>query len=159
MHKEEQTITEVGVDNLVSEVSKMYDEGYRLVQIGCGKYDDIFEINYSFDKDCKFVNLRLKITEGVVVPSITGVYLCAFIYENEIHDLFGVSIKDIAIDFKGNLIRTSIKNPFNTPTVTKVKAAKSAKSENAAAAGAKPDVKSDAKPDTKPDAEKKKEEA
>ncbi|WP_084172983.1 NADH-quinone oxidoreductase subunit C [Methanomicrobium mobile] len=159
MHKEEQTITEVGVDNLVSEVSKMYDEGYRLVQIGCGKYDDIFEINYSFDKDCKFVNLRLKITEGVVVPSITGVYLCAFIYENEIHDLFGVSIKDIAIDFKGNLIRTSVKNPFNTPTVTKVKAAKPAKSENAAAAGAKPDVKSDAKPDTKPDAEKKKEEA
>jgi len=153
MHKEEQTITEVTVENLVSEVSKMYDEGYRLIQIGCGKYDDIFEINYSFDKDYKFMNLRLKITEGVVVPSITGVYLCAFIYENEIHDLFGVSIKDIAIDFKGNLIRTSIKNPFNTPTVTKVKAAKPAKSESAAGA------KAEGKAEAKPDAGSKKEEA
>ena len=153
MHKEEQTITEVTVENLVSEVSKMYDEGYRLIQIGCGKYDDIFEINYSFDKDYKFMNLRLKITEGVVVPSITGVYLCAFIYENEIHDLFGVSIKDIAIDFKGNLIRTSIKNPFNTPTVTKVKAAKPAKSESAAGA------KAEGKAEAKADAGSKKEEA
>ena len=45
MHKEEQTITEVTVENLVSEVSKMYDEGYRLVQIGCGKYGDPFIIN------------------------------------------------------------------------------------------------------------------
>ena len=153
MHKEEQTITEVTVENLVSEVSKMYDEGYRLIQIGCGKYDDIFEINYSFDKDYRFMNLRLKITEGVVVPSITGVYLCAFIYENEIHDLFGVSIKDIAIDFKGNLIRTSIKNPFNTPTVTKVKAAKPAKSESAAGA------KAEGKAEAKADAGSKKEEA
>ncbi len=153
MHKEEQTITEVTVENLVSEVSKMYDEGYRLIQIGCGKYDDIFEINYSFDKDYKFMNLRLKITEGVVVPSITGVYLCAFIYENEIHDLFGVSIKDIAIDFKGNLIKTSIKNPFNTPTVTKVKAAKPAKSESAAGA------KAEGKAEAKADAGNKKEEA
>ena len=131
----------------------MYDEGYRLIQIGCGKYDDIFEINYSFDKDYKFMNLRLKITEGVVVPSITGVYLCAFIYENEIHDLFGVSIKDIAIDFKGNLIKTSIKNPFNTPTVTKVKAAKPAKSESAAGA------KAEGKAEAKADAGSKKEEA
>ena len=153
MHKEEQTITEVTVENLVSEVSKMYDEGYRLIQIGCGKYDDIFEINYSFDKDYRFMNLRLKITEGVVVPSITGVYLCAFIYENEIHDLFGVSIKDIAIDFKGNLIKTSIKNPFNTPTVTKVKAAKPAKSESAAGA------KAEGKAEAKADAGSKKEEA
>ncbi|MBQ4415972.1 MAG: NADH-quinone oxidoreductase subunit C [Methanomicrobium sp.] len=159
MHKEEQTITEVTVENLVSEISKMYDEGYRLIQIGCGKYDDIFEINYSFDKDYRFVNLRLKITEGVVVPSITGVYLCAFIYENEIHDLFGVSIKDIAIDFKGNLIKTSIKNPFNTPTVTKVKASKPAKTENAASAGAKADGKAEAKSEAKADAGSKKEEA
>ncbi len=153
MDKEEQTITEVSVDTLVSEVTKMYDEGYRLIQIGCGKYGEIFEINYSFDKDYKFVNLRLQITDGVVVPSITGVYLCAFIYENEIHDLFGVSIKDIAIDFKGNLIRTSVKSPFNTPTVTKVKAAKPAK-DSAAAADAKAEAK--AKADG---AESKKEEA
>ena len=157
MHKEEQTITEVTVETLVSEVSKMYDEGYRLVQIGCGKYGDIFEINYSFDKDYRFVNLRLKIEEGVVVPSITGVYLCGFIYENEIHDLFGVTIKDIAIDFKGNLIRTSIKSPFNTPTVTKVKPEKAAKAEGKAEG--KAEAKAEAKTEAKADAGDKKEEA
>ncbi len=36
-----------------------------------------------------------------MVPSITDLFLEAFVFENEIHDLFGVDIKDIAIDFGG----------------------------------------------------------
>jgi ech hydrogenase subunit D len=45
------------------------------------------------------------------------IYPNAFLYENEIHDLFGVSIKDIALDYHGTLYRTSIKTPFSIGNV------------------------------------------
>ncbi|MBP2132698.1 ech hydrogenase subunit D [Methanomicrobium sp. W14] len=118
---EEEKIMEIEIDSLLKCVQEMSDKGYRLVQIGCGKFDDTFEINYSFDKDYMFENLRIKLTEGTKVPSISGVYSCSFIYENEIHDLYGIEITGINLDYNGNLIKTSIKAPFNVKSVTRVK--------------------------------------
>lgn len=118
---EEQINTEIATEELLKHVQDLCDGGYRIVQIGCGKFDDKFEINYSFEKDYCFENLRIKITEGTQIPSISDIYWGAFIYENEIHDLFGVKISGINIDYKGNLIQTSIKTPFNVQKVTKVK--------------------------------------
>ncbi|MDD4126123.1 MAG: NADH-quinone oxidoreductase subunit C [Methanomicrobium sp.] len=126
---EEQKNTDILTEELLKTVQKMHDNGYRLVQIGCGKFGDIFEINYSFDKEYAFENLRVTITEGEKVPSISDIYWGSFIYENEIHDLFGVSVTGINLDFKGNLIRTSVKAPFNVQTVTKVKPEKKEKAE------------------------------
>ena len=37
----------------------------------------------------------------------------AFLYENEIHDLFGVVITHISIDYQGTLYRTAISTPFS----------------------------------------------
>ena len=48
------------------------------------------------------------------LPSISSIYLCAVLYENEIHDLFGVQVAGIAIDFKGKFYKTAIKFPFAT---------------------------------------------
>jgi len=121
---EEQKNTEIETEGLLKHVQEMCDGGYRFVQIGCGKFEDIFEINYSFEKDYSFENLRIKITEGIQIPSISDIYWGAFIYENEIHDLFGVKISGINIDYKGNLIKTSVKSPFNVKKVTKVKSDK-----------------------------------
>ena len=47
-----------------------------------------------------------------VIPSITDLYLEAFVFENEIHDLFGVHISDIAIDFGGNFYQLAVKEPM-----------------------------------------------
>ena len=41
----------------------------------------------------------------------------AFLYENEIHDLFGVVVKNINIDYGGTLYRTAIKTPFSVQNV------------------------------------------
>ncbi|WOF15803.1 NADH-quinone oxidoreductase subunit C [Methanoplanus sp. FWC-SCC4] len=122
---EDQKITEIKPEDLISNVRDMHGNGFRLVQIGCGKYDETFEINYSFEKDYKFENLRISITEGIEIPSVSDIYWGAFIYENEMHDLYGVNVKGINLDFKGNLIKTSIKNPFN------VKVTKTDKKNNA----------------------------
>ena len=94
----------------------MKKEGNRLVQIWCTGVEEGYEINYSFDKDYKFQNLRILIKQDTVVPSISGVYWGAFIYENEIHDLFGITVAGMNIDFKGTLYKTAVKYPFSIPT-------------------------------------------
>ncbi|HXC63466.1 MAG TPA: NADH-quinone oxidoreductase subunit C, partial [bacterium] len=46
------------------------------------------------------------------LPSITGSYLAAFIYENELQDLFGVKVEGLALDFKGNFYMKAKETPF-----------------------------------------------
>ena len=47
------------------------------------------------------------------IPSITDNFIAAFVFENEIHDLFGVEIRNIAIDFKGQfLCRGAAREPI-----------------------------------------------
>jgi ech hydrogenase subunit D len=114
----EQSITAIDIGKLFGSVEQFKNEGYRLVQINCTKVGDVFEINYSFDKDFIFKNLRITVTAETEVPSISGMYWGAFVYENEMHDLFGIQVRGMNIDFKGTFIRTAIKNPFSV-TITK----------------------------------------
>jgi ech hydrogenase subunit D len=118
MITQEQSIIPIDVGKLIGSVEQCRNEGYRLVQIGGTKVDDnAFEINYSFDKDYVLKNLRITVTGETEVPSITGMYWGAFVYENEMHDLFGIQVKGINIDFKGTFIRTSVKYPFGVTIV------------------------------------------
>ncbi len=110
---EPQEIMPVGKNDLVGRVAHLFAEGYRLVQIGCTTLESAYELNYSFDKDYRFKNLRTTVAPGEEVPSISVIYPNAFLYENEIHDLFGIVIKDIVIDYGGSLYRTAIKTPFS----------------------------------------------
>ncbi len=111
--KEEQTIIDVALENLTSEVERVHADGYRLVQIGCTDIGGSYEVNYSFDKGYQFKNLRLTIGPETEVPSISGIYWGAFVYENEMHDLFGIPVTGINIDFKGTFIKTAEKYPFS----------------------------------------------
>ena len=122
---EEQLIREISVGELLDEVKAKSDDGYRLVQIGCTRIEDAFEINYSFDKENRFENLRVTIGEDVTMPSISDIYWGAFIYENEMHDLYGIPVEGMNLDFNGYLFKTSIPHPFRGDvTVTKVPAKK-----------------------------------
>lgn len=111
---EKQKMITIKPTDLVDTVWKFFNDSYRLVQIGCTALEnEVFEINYSFDKDYNFINVRLSLKSGDdEIPSISSIYWCAFIYENEIHDLFGIRVKDIVIDFKGNFYRLAKKTPF-----------------------------------------------
>jgi ech hydrogenase subunit D len=110
--KEQQPIKTIGLGELLNGVEKFFKEGYRLVIVTCLNAEGGFELTYSFDKDYKLESLRTTIKTGTVVPSISGIYWNAFIFENEIHDLFGINITGINIDYKGNLYKTTIKYPF-----------------------------------------------
>ncbi len=119
MKIEEQTTTLIDVGKLIGRVEQFKSGGYRLVQINATKVGDLYEINYSFDKDYKFENIRITIPIEMEVPSISGMYWGAFVYENEMHDLFGIQVKGINIDYKGNLIKTTIRYPFGAGAVVK----------------------------------------
>jgi len=103
-------------DYLIGRVEEFKKQGYRLVQLNCTKVGETYEINYSFDLDYQFRNLKIMVDGQTEVPSISGIYWGAFIYENEMHDLFGIRVVGMNVDFGGNLFRTAKKNPFANPT-------------------------------------------
>lgn len=98
--------------NLVTEVLELKYRDYRLIQICAAKAGDRFEITYSFGKEYKMVGLRLSILPDEEIVSISDIYEYAFLYENEIHDLFGIAIKMISLDYKGKLYRIKEEAPF-----------------------------------------------
>ena len=113
-HTAQQNFEAVNLSNLISRVGDLKADGYRLVQI-CGVVldDDTYEILYSFDKDHILQNLRLDIAiDKDEVESITGIFWPAFIYENEIHDLFGVKFNHSALDYNGTFFKVSEETPW-----------------------------------------------
>jgi len=108
----EQPILDIAGEELLEEVSKRQARNLRLVQISCTKKDD-FEITYSFEDGKILENVRIHVKEGEEVESVSGIYSYAFLYENEMKDLFGVRFKNLSVDFGGNLYKTSIITPFN----------------------------------------------
>ncbi len=106
-------IVPVTASDLLAKVRDLKSEGYRLGQACATKVSEGFEILYSFDKDHELLNLKLTIAEEEEVQSVTGEYWSAFIYENEMHDLFGINIKHIALDYGGHFFKVSEPTPWN----------------------------------------------
>jgi ech hydrogenase subunit D len=105
----------ITIDVLLEKVRAKKAQDCRLVQISATQLPGQIELTYSFDLNSQLTNLRLSLSgEAPHLPSISSIYLCAVLYENEIHDLFGVQVAGMAIDFKGNFYRTAIKFPFAT---------------------------------------------
>ena len=120
MKATEQPVIMVEPESLIPAVRERCEGGWRLVQIGCAKVGDLYEITYSFDRDLRMEHLRIIIGPDTEISSISIIYLAAFVYENEIADLYGIPIQGIAIDYKGNFIKTSVPHPFRgTVTVKK----------------------------------------
>lgn len=116
------------------------------MQILAVNKDDGVDLVYSYMKDGYLDNMVVHdVPRGAHVPSISDVFLEAFVCENEIHDLFGVSIDGIAIDFLGNFYQLSTEKPMTIISPEqlaerekqrKIAAAKAAKEAKKAAEGA-----------------------
>ena len=113
----QQEIIPTDKSDLVGLAAGLFSEGYRLVQIGCSTLADAYEITYSFDRHYLLRNLRITLAPGEELESISVIYPGAFLYENEIYDLFGVPIRHIAVDYRGTLYRTAIATPFSIANV------------------------------------------
>jgi ech hydrogenase subunit D len=112
MYIEQQEFVTINRDELAAKVASMKQKGARLVQICCTAGDQ-YEMTYTFDCNMAVTNFRFSLAPNdLSLPSITGTYLAAFTYENELHDLFGITFPGLAIDFKGDFYRISEKTPF-----------------------------------------------
>lgn len=149
--------TTVGIDELLSHVQALKGAGARFVQMHAERNvdDGSYRLVYTFinvraaqehiaqDGSYAIENL---VVEGIdqyqEIPSISSYYPAVFPFENEAHDLFGLAITDMQIDFKGFFYQVSTAEPMSviTPEVKaarekamKVRAAAEAKARKAAA--------------------------
>ena len=76
--------------------------------------DERFEVIYSFVEDTtgRIVSLRLNIARDEQVPSVSELFPCAFVFENEMHDLYGVHVTGISIDFQGGFYHVHYPQPM-----------------------------------------------
>lgn len=149
--------TTVGIDELLSHVQALKGTGARFVQMHAERCvdDGSYRLVYTFinvraaqeqiaqDGSYAIENL---VVEGIdqyqEIPSISSYYPAVFPFENEAHDLFGLAITDMQIDFKGFFYQVSTAEPMSviTPEVKaarekamKVRAAAEARARKAAA--------------------------
>lgn len=99
---------------LVKTVEGLKNDGYRYSTMICLKANDGHDLIYVFEKDNKLKNLRYFVKPGEKPKSMSGIYLCALLIENEYQDLFGLTFEGLAIDYKGHLYLTpnSPKSPL-----------------------------------------------
>lgn len=117
--------------------------GWRFVQMLCTNTEDGIDVQYSFMKGNLIENWTVKgVQKGQHIPSITGDFLAAFVFENESHDLFGVKIDGIAIDFAGKFYDLAMSEPMTVISpaqkAAREKAAKLAAAKAAKEAGSAP---------------------
>ena len=125
------TFTDISLDELLPTATRLSDEGWRAVQVLCNKTDDGVDITYSFAKDADLDNYQVRgVTKGTKVPSLQGLFLGMFPFENEAKDLFGVDVDGMVLDFAGEFYQTSMNEPMTILTpeakARKDKAAKAA---------------------------------
>ncbi|RGJ52529.1 NADH-quinone oxidoreductase subunit C [Collinsella sp. TM06-3] len=149
--------TTVGIDELLAHVQALKGAGARFVQMHAERCvdDGSYRLVYTFinvraaqeqiaqDGNYAIENL---VVEGIdryqEIPSISSYYPAVFPFENEAHDLFGLAITDMQVDFNGFFYQVSTAEPMSviTPEVKaarekamKVRAAAEAKARKAAA--------------------------
>jgi len=95
--------------DLISAVEKMLAEKARFGTASCVDLGDKFELIYHFEPQESpepLTHIRFTIDKEETVPSISSMYLCAALIENEIQEHFNVQISGIALDFQKRFLRS-----------------------------------------------------
>ena len=118
----------LAMQSLHEDAASRKDEGWRYVQMLAVNNDDSVDLVYSYMKDGLLENDTVAaVGADDAVPSITDLFLEAFVCENEIHDLYGVAIENIAIDFGGMFYQLAEKAPMTVVSPEQLAAREKAK--------------------------------
>ena len=102
--------------DLIPAVQKMLAEKARFGTATCVDCGDHFEVIYHFElKDSvEFAkHIRISIDKKDTLPSISNIYLCAVLIENEIQDHFNIQISGPVIDFGRRFLRAKESPEFS----------------------------------------------
>ena len=103
----------LALDQLRREAAVLKADGWRFIQTHAVYTDDGVDLYYSFMKNGHALNYWIQgVKKGTPVPSITDLFLAAFVFENEARELFGVDMRDIAIDFAGAMYAPAVTEPM-----------------------------------------------
>ncbi|MBE6466134.1 NADH-quinone oxidoreductase subunit C [Denitrobacterium detoxificans] len=118
-------------------------EGWRAVQTHCVNTEEGIDITYTFEREGIYENFRIRgVQKTDEVPSLQDMFLGLFPFENEAHDLFGVNMTGMVLDFQGAFYDLAMKEPMTVISpeqkaarekAAKIAAAKAAKAKAAAA--------------------------
>ena len=108
------TIEPITMAEFMPQVIRFKMDGWRVSQLCAVRLPDGYELSYSFanDETYQYQTLRIVMEKDTEVSSITAFYPYAFLYENEMKELFGVKIKSIHPDYKNRLYRIKAETPF-----------------------------------------------
>lgn len=112
MQDDGRNIITIELDRLLSTATEKKMTGWRLAQICSAYVDEQYELSYSFAKEYEIAHYRVVVDKETLVPSLTQIYDSAFLYENEMKELFGVNMEHIAVDYKNKLYRIDETAPF-----------------------------------------------
>ena len=101
-----ENVTNIEKKDLIDEIKKIKVDGYRLITASCVDMGSQFMVYYHFDKKSDMKHLKVIVNKDEEVPSISGVYFAGVLVENEMKDLFGMKITDLAIDYQGKFMIT-----------------------------------------------------
>lgn len=107
-------IKEIDVDRILDESMILKNKGLRLSQACAAYVNGKYELSYSFAEEGTYqlTTLRVVIDPETEVSSITEFYPYAFLYENEMKELFGVKIQMTKPDYDNRLYRIRQTTPF-----------------------------------------------
>ena len=97
-------VTEITLPQLHPEVWSLKNTGHRFVTMTCTDLGEAHDVLYHFDKDYELRHLRLRLPRGEALPSISPLFFAAVVVENEMQDLFGITVSGMAVDYKGRFI-------------------------------------------------------
>jgi ech hydrogenase subunit D len=121
-----------GIPELLQAVEEKKQTGWRLSQMHAVDSDRLY-LYYTFVRDNDMESLRISPERGTDVESISGIFPYAFLYENEIKELFGVNIVNISLDFGGTFYKIAKETPFAKPVSEEAPEADAAPAAEAAA--------------------------
>lgn len=95
---------QVTIKTIKDEVAAYKNANWRLLTMtAVDLNEDEFDILYHFDENNTMEHLRLTIKKGTSVPSVSDIYMAAFLVENEIQDQFGICFDGLVLNFANHL--------------------------------------------------------
>jgi len=95
---------ELTLENQLEKIASLIPRGYRFVTMTVVDRGDGFDIFYHFDLKYRLETYRLKLPYGASLPSISKACFASLIVENEIQDLFGITVTGLDIDYRMHML-------------------------------------------------------
>lgn len=114
------------IPGFLSQIAGYRDGGWRLMLINAtsvlpsdGLPDGAYDVSWSFAKDESIEHLRHRVLPDEEVPSVSGSFESAFLYENEMRELFDINVTGMNLDMGGQLYHGATVVPFSPRAIRK----------------------------------------